>query len=195
MRAAILTAYNEPLVIEEVDRVGHRSTRRARAHRRQWRLPLRPELRQGQRAAAAAGHPRPRGRGHRARGRQRRVTGSRSATGSSSSFTPACGNCFFCLRDQSQLCETDGLPTSMVPKGTRPDGSNVDRHERPRHLRRRDDRRRVDAGEGRDGPAGRAARAHRLRHHDRCRRRAQHRAGRSRVRPSRSSAAAASASR
>ena len=24
------------------------------------------------------------------------------------SFVPACGNCFFCLRDQSQLCEAMG---------------------------------------------------------------------------------------
>jgi len=41
-----------------------------------------------------------------------------------SSFTPACGNCFFCLRDQSQLCETMGAHM-FVPKATRADGSAV----------------------------------------------------------------------
>ena len=51
------------------------------------------------------------------------------------------------------------------------------RRERARHLRRRDDRRRVDAGEGGDRPPVGAARADRMRHHHRRRRRAQHRAG------------------
>jgi S-(hydroxymethyl)glutathione dehydrogenase / alcohol dehydrogenase len=40
------------------------------------------------------------------------------------SFVPACGNCFFCLRDQSQLCEQMGAH-SMVSKGHRHDGSSV----------------------------------------------------------------------
>ena len=40
------------------------------------------------------------------------------------SFVPACGNCFFCLNDQSQLCEGMGATSSAV-KGTRPDGSEI----------------------------------------------------------------------
>ena len=40
------------------------------------------------------------------------------------SFVPACGNCFFCLHDQSQLCEGMGA-AGFGAKGTRPDGSEV----------------------------------------------------------------------
>ena len=38
------------------------------------------------------------------------------------SFVPACGVCWFCLRDQSNHCEEDAK-TMMTPRGTRPDGS------------------------------------------------------------------------
>ena len=108
MRAAVLQAYNEPMVIEEIT-PPTRAHRRAHAHRRQRRLPLRPE----RRARASVPlppprDPRPRGRRHGARGGQRRLPRRRSATASSPRSTPACGNCFFCLRDQSQLCETMG---------------------------------------------------------------------------------------
>jgi S-(hydroxymethyl)glutathione dehydrogenase/alcohol dehydrogenase len=40
------------------------------------------------------------------------------------SFVPACGDCYFCLHDQSQLCEGMGTATLDI-KGTRPDGSDV----------------------------------------------------------------------
>jgi S-(hydroxymethyl)glutathione dehydrogenase/alcohol dehydrogenase len=40
------------------------------------------------------------------------------------SFIPACGNCFFCLHDQSNLCEQGG-ETMITPRGTRSDGSTV----------------------------------------------------------------------
>ena len=40
------------------------------------------------------------------------------------SFVPACGDCFFCLNDQSQLCEGMGAASFGV-KGTRPDGSEI----------------------------------------------------------------------
>ncbi len=39
------------------------------------------------------------------------------------SFVPACGTCWFCLRDQSNLCEQD-TQAMMVPRGSRPDGSS-----------------------------------------------------------------------
>ncbi len=38
------------------------------------------------------------------------------------SFVPACGACWFCLHDQSELCERENDLT-MQPRGTRPDGS------------------------------------------------------------------------
>jgi S-(hydroxymethyl)glutathione dehydrogenase/alcohol dehydrogenase len=40
------------------------------------------------------------------------------------SFVPACGDCFFCLHDQSQLCEAMGTAIGDV-KGTRADGSDI----------------------------------------------------------------------
>jgi S-(hydroxymethyl)glutathione dehydrogenase/alcohol dehydrogenase len=40
------------------------------------------------------------------------------------SFTPACGVCWYCLHDQSNLCEHMGA-VSMVPKATRADGSSA----------------------------------------------------------------------
>jgi S-(hydroxymethyl)glutathione dehydrogenase/alcohol dehydrogenase len=38
------------------------------------------------------------------------------------SFVPACGSCWYCLHDQSELCEREP-EVSMQPRGTRPDGS------------------------------------------------------------------------
>jgi S-(hydroxymethyl)glutathione dehydrogenase/alcohol dehydrogenase len=40
------------------------------------------------------------------------------------SFTPACGNCWYCLHDQSNLCEHMGA-VSMAPKATRADGTQM----------------------------------------------------------------------
>jgi S-(hydroxymethyl)glutathione dehydrogenase/alcohol dehydrogenase len=38
------------------------------------------------------------------------------------SFVPACGGCWYCLREQSEMCESEN-EVSMQPRGTRPDGS------------------------------------------------------------------------
>jgi Zn-dependent alcohol dehydrogenase len=38
------------------------------------------------------------------------------------SFIPACGLCFYCLHDQTNLCE-QMWSFSAVPRATRPDGS------------------------------------------------------------------------
>jgi len=38
------------------------------------------------------------------------------------SFVPACGACWYCLRDQSELCEREN-EVSMQMRGSRPDGS------------------------------------------------------------------------
>jgi S-(hydroxymethyl)glutathione dehydrogenase / alcohol dehydrogenase len=40
------------------------------------------------------------------------------------SFVPHCGTCFWCLNDQSNLCE-HSLGLGMVPRATRPDGSQA----------------------------------------------------------------------
>ncbi|MBA2281159.1 MAG: Zn-dependent alcohol dehydrogenase [Actinomycetota bacterium] len=40
------------------------------------------------------------------------------------SFVPACGNCWYCLHDQSNLCEMSG-ETMFVVRGLRADGSGV----------------------------------------------------------------------
>ena len=48
MRAAVLQAYNEPMVIEEITLADLGPTQRARPRRRQRRLPLRPHRREGQ---------------------------------------------------------------------------------------------------------------------------------------------------
>src|SRR5438874_4825045 len=37
-------------------------------------------------------------------------------------FVPACGSCWFCLHDRTNLCE-DSFASAMTPKGTRPDGT------------------------------------------------------------------------
>jgi S-(hydroxymethyl)glutathione dehydrogenase / alcohol dehydrogenase len=37
-------------------------------------------------------------------------------------FIPACGNCWFCLHDQSHLCDTE-FEVMMAMRGTRPDGN------------------------------------------------------------------------
>jgi S-(hydroxymethyl)glutathione dehydrogenase/alcohol dehydrogenase len=123
MRAAILTAYNEPLVIEEVTApaigphdalvhidasgVCHSDLSFANGS-----VPLPPPVILGHEGAGtvlAVGSD-----------VSRVVVGDRVI----SSFTPACGNCFFCLRDQSQLCETMGAHM-FLPKATRADGSNL----------------------------------------------------------------------
>ncbi len=123
MKAAILTAHNEPLVIEEVTAEGlgardvlvqieasgvcHSDLSMANGS-----VPIPPPVILGHEGAGTV-----------------LATGSevtRVAKGDRviASFVPACGNCFFCLRDQSQLCEMMGA-TSMASKGTRADGSHV----------------------------------------------------------------------
>jgi len=123
MRAAILTGYNEPLVVEEVaaaamgprdvlvhidaSGVCHSDLSMANGN-----VPLPP----------------PAILGHEGAGTVLAVGNEVSRVGTGdrviASFVPACGNCFFCLHDQSQLCEQMGAH-SMVSKGTRADGTSV----------------------------------------------------------------------
>ena len=123
MRAAILTAHNEPLVIEEVTAEGlgardvlvqieasgvcHSDLSMANGS-----VPIPPPVILGHEGAGTV----------LATGNE--VTRVAKGDRVIASFVPACGNCFFCLRDQSQLCEQMGA-TSMASKGTRADGSHV----------------------------------------------------------------------
>src|SRR3954451_22077549 len=123
MRAAILTAYGEPLLIEEVtpaamgprdvlvhidaSGVCHSDVSMANGN-----VPLPPPAILGHEGAGtvlAVGND---------------VTRVTAGDRVIASFVPACGNWFFCLRDQSQLCESMRAH-SMVPKGTRGAGSSV----------------------------------------------------------------------
>ena len=123
MRAAVLQAYNEPMVIEEITLadLGPTSVRlhidasgvcHSDVTAAQGKVPMGTPL--------ILGH---------------EGTGTVLAVGSDvsrvkvgdriiASFVPACGDCFFCLDDQSQLCEGMGA-ASFGAKGTRPDGSEV----------------------------------------------------------------------
>jgi S-(hydroxymethyl)glutathione dehydrogenase/alcohol dehydrogenase len=123
MRAAVLTAYNEPLLIEEISptamgprdvlvHVDASGVCHSDLSFANGSVPLPPPVILGHEGAGTV----------LAVGSEvsRVVVGDRVI----SSFTPTCGNCFFCLRDQSQLCEQMGAHM-MLPKGTRADGSSV----------------------------------------------------------------------
>ena len=67
------------------------------------------------------------------------------------SFIPACGVCWYCLRDQSHLC-AETYPVMFVKHAHRTDGSAVSGVQRPRDVRRNDDGIGALGGEGRDRP-------------------------------------------
>ena len=123
MRAAVLGAYHEAMVIEEIDAapMGDRDVlvRVDASGVCHSDLSI---------VYGYANMPPPVILGHEGAGTVLAVgTGvSRVAVGDRvvASFMPACGDCFFCLRDQAHLCEQLGVRT-MTPKGTRPDGSTV----------------------------------------------------------------------
>jgi S-(hydroxymethyl)glutathione dehydrogenase/alcohol dehydrogenase len=123
MRAAILSAYNQPLVVEDVTGA-----------------PVGPRDVLVQIEASGVCHsdltvangsfpwPVPAIMGHEGAGTvveigrdvTRVVPGDRVIA----SVIPSCGNCFFCVHDQGQHCEqSQGL--GMVEKGTRSDGSHL----------------------------------------------------------------------
>jgi S-(hydroxymethyl)glutathione dehydrogenase/alcohol dehydrogenase len=123
MRAAILNAYNEPLVVEELDDP-----------------PLGPRDVRVQIDASGVCHsdltvqkggvpmPVPIILGHEGAGTVLE-TGSevtRVAKGDKviASFIPACGLCFHCLQDESNLCEKS-TEMMLSGRGTRKDGSSV----------------------------------------------------------------------
>ncbi|HEV3227536.1 MAG TPA: alcohol dehydrogenase catalytic domain-containing protein, partial [Acidimicrobiales bacterium] len=123
MRAAVLSAYNEPLVIEELEDP-----------------PLGPRDVRVQIDASGVCHsdltvqkggvpmPTPIVLGHEGSGTVleigKEVTRVKKGDQVIASFIPACGLCFHCLRDESNLCETssEGM---IAGRGIRPDGSTV----------------------------------------------------------------------
>ncbi len=123
MRAAVLSAYNEPLAIEDLESP-----------------PLGPNDVLVEIAASGVCHsdvtaanggvpfPPPIVLGHEGAGKVVEVGGSvsRVAVGDTviASFVPACGICFFCLRDQSNLCERAG-EFMFAPRAHRHDGQAV----------------------------------------------------------------------
>jgi S-(hydroxymethyl)glutathione dehydrogenase / alcohol dehydrogenase len=123
MRAAILQAYNEPLVVEEITLadLGPRSVRvnvdasgvcHSDLSAHQGKVPMGTPLILGHEGAGTVLAVGP------------EVTRVKPGDRIIASFVPACGNCFFCLNDQSQLCEGMGAASFEV-KGTRPDGSDI----------------------------------------------------------------------
>jgi S-(hydroxymethyl)glutathione dehydrogenase/alcohol dehydrogenase len=123
MRAAVLTAYNEPLTIENLDDP-----------------PLGPRDVRVQIDASGVCHsdltvqtggvpmPVPIILGHEGSGTVLEVgpevTRVRAGDRVIASFIPACGICFHCLRDESNLCER-GNELMIASRGVREDGSSV----------------------------------------------------------------------
>jgi S-(hydroxymethyl)glutathione dehydrogenase/alcohol dehydrogenase len=123
MKAAVLTGYNEPMVVEEIT-LGELGPRSVHVHvdasgvchsdlsAAQGKVPMGTPLILGHEGAGTV-----------------LAVGSevlRVKPGDTviASFVPACGQCFFCLNDQSQLCEHMEAATARA-KGTRADGSEI----------------------------------------------------------------------
>ncbi|HXY94353.1 MAG TPA: Zn-dependent alcohol dehydrogenase [Acidimicrobiia bacterium] len=123
MRAAILQDYNQPLVVDDITLadLGPTSVRihvdasgvcHSDLSAAQGKVPMGTPLilgHEGTGTVLAVGSD---------------VTRVKPGDRIIASFVPACGDCFFCLNDQSQLCEAMGAASFGV-KGTRPDGTEV----------------------------------------------------------------------
>lgn len=123
MKAAVLTGYNEPLVVEDIT-LGELGPNSVHVHidasgvchsdlsAYKGKVPMGVPLilgHEGSGTVLAVGSD-----------VQRLKPGDKVIA----SFVPACGDCFFCLHDQSQLCDGMGAATMDV-KGTRPDGGEI----------------------------------------------------------------------
>ena len=123
MRAAILTEYNTPMVIEEVTPapLGGRDVRvhvdasgvcHSDLTIATGGVPIPPPVILGHEGAGTVLDVGP------------EVTRVKPGDRVIASFIPACGNCWYCLRDQSNLCEHSN-DLMLSTKGVRPDGSSV----------------------------------------------------------------------
>ncbi|HWW53816.1 MAG TPA: Zn-dependent alcohol dehydrogenase [Acidimicrobiales bacterium] len=123
MRAAILTEYNQPMVVEEVTSLG--------LGRRDVRVQIEASgVCHSDVTIAAGGVPLPPPiiLGHEGAGTVLEVgpdvTRVKAGDRVIASFIPACGNCWYCLHDQSNLCEHSN-DLMLSTKATRSDGSTV----------------------------------------------------------------------
>ncbi|HEX2383695.1 MAG TPA: Zn-dependent alcohol dehydrogenase [Acidimicrobiales bacterium] len=123
MRAAVLNGYNEPLVIEELrePELGPRDVRvqidasgvcHSDLTVQRGGVPMPVPLILGHEGAGTVLEVGP------------EVSRVRKGDRVIASFIPACGNCFFCLHEQSNLCEQSS-ETMIAARGTREDGSSV----------------------------------------------------------------------
>jgi S-(hydroxymethyl)glutathione dehydrogenase/alcohol dehydrogenase len=123
MRAAVLNGYNEPLVIEELREpaLGPRDVRvqidasgvcHSDLTVQRGGVPMPVPIILGHEGAGTVLEVGP------------EVSRVRKGDRVIASFIPACGNCFFCLHEQSNLCE-QSIEGMAAPRGTRDDGSSV----------------------------------------------------------------------
>jgi len=123
MRAAVLTGYNEPLVIEELrdPALGPRDVRVQIDASGVCHSDLTVQT-------GGVPMPVPLILGHEGTGTVLEtgpeVSRVRKGDRVIASFIPACGNCFHCLHEQSNLCE-ESTGMMVAPRGLREDGSGV----------------------------------------------------------------------
>ena len=133
IRAASFTENDGPLTIEDVEPTAPGPRDVVVADRRERRLPLRPlpdERHVGRMPGTILGHE---GAGTMLEvGAE--VTKVKAGDRVIASFIPACGTCWFCLHDESNLCDNE-LAVMMTMRGSRPDGGRTG-DDRARHVRR-----------------------------------------------------------
>ncbi len=123
MRAAVLNAYNEPLVIEDLQEpaLGPRDVRVQIEASGVCHSDLTVQR-------GGVPMPVPLILGHEGAGTVletgAEVSRVRKGDRVIASFIPACGNCYYCLHEQSNLCE-QSTETMLGARGTRGDGSSV----------------------------------------------------------------------
>jgi S-(hydroxymethyl)glutathione dehydrogenase/alcohol dehydrogenase len=123
MRAAVFVGLNEPLVVEEVNLpepgprdvvvdVSASGVCHSDLSVINGTLPFPPPCILGHEGAGIVEHV------------GEHVTSLKKGDRVIASFVPACGSCWYCLHDRTNLCD-DAFVAAMAPKGTRQDGTPV----------------------------------------------------------------------